>query len=133
MKKTVPLLLAVLSLCGCASTDTVGTAPDYGAYIERHQLEELDKITSFRFDDWRSLDDEHLIISTSFSKPYLITLRNRCVDLADSHAIGIDNRGSVLNAGFDAVYVVKRPGQKCFIETIHRLTREQADEIVRLR
>lgn len=133
MKQTVLFYLAaVLFLSGCASTETEKQAPDYEQYIASQQLEQLERITSFRFHDWRSLDDEHLIISTSFSKPYLVTLKRRCVDLADSHVIGIDNRGSVLVAGFDAVYVMSRPDNKCQIKSIHALTREQADELVRL-
>ena len=133
MRSIAVLLIAVLSLTGCASTETVEEAPIYEQYIERHQLEELDKIASFRFDDWRSLDDRHLIISTSFTKPYLITLKHRCIDLADAHVIGVDNKGSTLNARFDSIHVLERPQSRCFIKTIHRLTREQADEIVRLR
>ena len=133
MKPTLLLpLAALLFLSGCASTETEKQAPNYEQYIASQQLEQLERITSFRFHDWRSLDDEHLIVSTSFSRPYLLTLKRRCVDLADSHAIGIDNRGSVLSAGFDAVYVMNRPTNKCYIKSIHALTREQADELVRL-
>lgn len=133
MKSTLLLpLVAALLVSACASTETEKQAADYQAYIADQNLEALERITSFRFHDWRSLDDEHLIISTSFSNPYLVTLKRRCVDLADSHVIGIDNRGSVLVAGFDAVYVMSRPENRCQIKSIHALTREQADELVRL-
>lgn len=135
MKKVIFATLAVVLFSGCATTgtDIEGSVSVYEEYIKSKQLEEVAKITSFSFHDWRGLDDKHLIISTSFSKPYLITLKRTCRDLSSAHAIGINNKGSTLSAGFDAIYTLKPPKEMCFIKSIHKLTREQADEIAGLR
>jgi len=135
MKQIFIAILAISVVSGCATmeADTEKSIAVYENYIDNNKLEALKSITSFRFHDWRGLDDEHLIISTSFSKPYLITLKRTCTDLSSAHAIGVDNKGSTLNAGFDSIYVLKGPKKRCFIESIHRLNREQADEITGLR
>ncbi len=125
------LLFIVAILSGCAShglTDTERTVL-YQNYITENKLEELKSITTFRFDGWRDLGKEHLIIFTNFKKPYLITLKSRCIDLRFSHTIGINKTSNSLHAKFDSIFVTRFPEQKCFIKTIHKLTREQADQM----
>jgi hypothetical protein len=128
------LLFIVVILSSCASyglTDAERTVL-YQNYISENKLEELKSITTFRFDGWRELGKEHLIIFTSFKKPYLITLKSRCIDLRFSHTIGINKTSNSLRAKFDSIFVTSFPEQKCFIKTIHRLTREQVDQMSEL-
>lgn len=125
------LLLAILVLSGCASnglTDVERTAL-YQNYVIENKLEQVKSITAFRYNGWRELGKEHLIIFTSIRKPYLLTLKSRCVDLRFSSTLGINHTSSSLHAKFDSVFVASFPQQKCFIKTIHKLTREQADQM----
>ena len=131
------LWLAVLlsiSLVGCATTGMSNAERTlaYDQFIVSEKLEELNQITAFRFDSWSSLGQEHLIISTSFNRPYLISLRNSCFDLNTANVIGINNTGSTLHAKFDSITVPKSIGQKCFIKSIYKLTKEQKDALSKI-
>ena len=131
MNLIIRLVFAILILSSCAGrglTDVERTVL-YQNYVSENKLEELKSITAFRFSGWRELGSEHLIIFTSFSKPYLISLRNRCIDLRFSQTLGINKTGNSLYANFDSVFALSFPQQKCFIKTIHKLTREQANQI----
>ena len=118
-------------IIGCAST---GMKPEertdaYNAYIASEKLEPLKHITAFKFYSWSSLGQNHLIIKTTFKKPYLIKLKTRCYDLRMAMNIGIDNTGSALHAGFDAIVVPGNIPQKCYIDSIYKITDEQKQEL----
>lgn len=129
------MLMLFFSILGCTSSNLLNERNEalYDDYIVENKLEELKKITSFRFHAWRSLDDEHLILSTAFSKPYLITLSGTCLDLNFSHAIVVNNNGSTLHSKFDSITTPRNPSFKCLIKSIHKITREQADQLSALR
>ena len=121
-------------LGGCASNGLSDQERQqlYQDYVKEHKLEELQRITAFKFHGWRELDKRHLIISTTFKRSYFITLRSNCVELQFTQTIGINRSDSSLHAKFDSIFVPSFPQQKCFIKSIHKLTREQADEIAGL-
>ena len=124
-------LFAILILSSCAGRSLTDVERNelYQNYVIENKLEQLKSITSFRFDGWRELGKEHLIIFTSIRKPYLITLKNRCADLRFSNTLGINKTGNSLHANFDSIFVLSFPQQKCFIKSIHKLTREQANQM----
>lgn len=133
MKKLFFPILLISLLAACASTPKTDYAALYKSYIVENKLESLKRITAFNYRGWRSLDNEHLIINASHNKPYLVTLTSPCVDLRFSQAIAINSRGaSALYTRSDSISVPNYPHQKCFIKTIHPLTKQQADEIVKL-
>lgn len=129
-------LVAVLSiwLVGCATTGLTNAERTlaYDQFIVSEKLEELNQITAFRFDSWSSLGQEHLIISTSFNRPYLISLRSNCFDLTTANVIGVNNTGSTLQAKFDSITVPKSMGQVCYIKSIYKLTKEQKNAITKI-
>ena len=128
------LLFPVFALLNaCTTLEQQAEKSLYDKYIVEKKLEPLKKITSFRFHGWRSLDNEHLILSTSFSKPYLISLSNYCSDLRFAHTIAVENSGPSLFAKYDTISIPKSMGPKCRIESIYKITREQADELTSLK
>ncbi len=133
MKKNLLLLLGLLVLSACSSIDTRSKEPIYQQYIAENHLESVTKITTFRFQGWRSLDNYFLIVSTSMAKPYLIELNGYCLDLRSANSIVINNSGSILQTKFDSINAAGYPNQKCYIKSIYKVTREQADEITDLR
>ena len=133
MRKSIFLLLSVLLITSCSSVDTRKQAPIYQQYITENKLEAVEKITTFRFHGWRSLDNYFLIVSTSMAKPYLIELNSYCLDLRTANAIVINNSGSILQTKFDSVSAASYPNQKCYIKSIYKVTKNQADEITDLR
>ena len=132
--KNVFFALSVSALISaCASTSTM-TAQEkdtaYLDYIASHQLESVDKVQSFKFNDWQSLSNKHLLVSASLNKKYLIGLKSACTDLKFSNAITVNRtNNSSLITGFDSVTALHAPGVKCFIKSIHPLTKEEAMEI----
>jgi hypothetical protein len=123
----------VLLLTACANVKQTGKHPIYADYISENKLEEVKKITSFRFHGWHSLDNHHLILNTSYNRPYLLSLTNYCVDLNYVNAIVVNNSGSILQAKFDSIVPVPHRGTKCYIKSIHKITRDQVNQITSLR
>ena len=133
MKSTliVSLFIFSLLLSACASKDVSEErkASVYHNYIEQEALPELKQIFAFKFHSWRSLDNKHLIISTTPRQPYLITLRMSCYSLNFANRIAVNHRGSTLDAGFDSIYVPDLQKQECLIKKIYKLSKEQAQQL----
>ena len=140
MKFLLILFATSILLSGCATSDKT-TKPKksiYQNYIEANKLESLDKITSFRFHGWRSLDNKNLIISTRINRPYLVQLKNYCSELRFAHTIIVNSSGSTLSSKFDSIQVFDTSTphhyrEKCFIKNLYQLSKEQADEIGKLK
>ncbi len=124
--------LVVLSvLGGCASTrmSNAEKSAAYINYIEQNKLEKVKRITTFRLHGWRYLNRDYVILSTSIRKPYLVEISGPCYELAYSHSIGIHHDGSTLTDRFDWVFAPSQPDIRCMIRSIHKLSREQADQL----
>jgi len=132
-------LFFILLTSSCSNIDNkaIKKIPVYENYISEQKLESIDRITSFSFQGWRSLNNFHFILSTSPSRRYLIQLNSYCADLQFANAIIINNNGNSLHTKFDSIHVVKglsgkRAGIKCIIKSIYKISREQVDEIAQL-
>jgi len=132
-KLLVGSLILLVSACAGVKQAGNGKVPIYSDYISKNKLEEVKKITSFRFHGWQSLDNRHLILSASFNRPYLISLKNYCTDLNYTDTIIVDSSGSSLQAKFDSIIPVQHHRSKCYIKSIHKITREQVSQITSLR
>ncbi|NNJ71962.1 MAG: hypothetical protein HKP09_02145 [Enterobacterales bacterium] len=128
----IALLISLFILAGCAtnSLNLAERAEAYDAYIVEKKLEKLDRITTFRFDGWADLGEQHLIISTNVNRMYLLTFKNKCFDLHHSQAIKINQTGSVLQTKFDSIEVVDDFPMRCFIDGIYKISREQRRELI---
>lgn len=123
--------LSLSLLFGCASkgmTDAEKTVA-YEAYIEKNKLEKVRRITAFRLHGWRYLNRDYIILSSSIRKPFLIEISGPCYELSFSHTIGIHRDGTSLNEKFDWVFSPSQPDIRCRIQSIHKLDKEQADEL----
>ena len=72
---------------------------------------------------FKAIDEHHVIIWTTPSRPYLVTLRFPSHDLRWVNVIGITSSLGRVYSGFDSVQVM---GFKYPIDTITPLTREEA-------
>ncbi|PCJ51152.1 MAG: hypothetical protein COA74_01460 [Gammaproteobacteria bacterium] len=140
-KRLSLVLISSLLMASCASSITMSSdekTKAYANYAVDKNLESMQKITSFRFDGFSSLSDENIIIRTTFNRPYLITLRDRCVNLSFANVIKVNNTGSSLHVNFDSISVPENMNMnmnmspKCFIKEIHKLTKEQQKEILKI-
>jgi len=128
----VALIIALLVLAGCATTGMTEDEKSeaYELYIVEKKLTSLKSVSAFRFDGWGELGNKHLIVSTTFKRPYLIVLKSNCYDLRYSNGIIINNTGSVLSAKFDSISVPNNIPMRCYIKSIYKLTKEQKKELM---
>lgn len=102
-------------------------------YITSNNLKSVDRITSFKFQGWNSLDNSHLILSSSFSKNYLVRLSQYCNDLTFSNQILIDQKQShSLSTYFDSIIIPSNHSYKCRIKNIYAISKEQRKELNKL-
>jgi hypothetical protein len=136
LNKSLIISLLCMLVIGCSSTNYTKTkrVQLYQDYINSHQLVAKDTIVNFRYNNWKSLDDKHLILSGNSKRQYLITLKQFCNELRSAVSITLDqSMSSRLNAKFDSVIVPGDFQQKCRISTIHQLDRDQEIEVLALR
>jgi hypothetical protein len=55
------------------------------------------------FYDWQSLSDAQLLVWTTFNEPYLITVRQPCVDLQFTQRIGITSTSGTVFNNLDSI------------------------------
>ena len=127
------VLFLLLSGCNITAVNKAEKAKIYDDFITTNKLTSLKKITSFRLQNYISLDNRHLIISTTPTKSYLISLMSYCTDLQYASRINIKRSiASVLSVKFDAIVVPEIQNEKCYIKSIHQLTNEQVDALSHL-
>lgn len=135
IKLQILAVLVALLISSCTTyrlSDSERTEA-YVNYIDSENLEKVDRVIAFKFYNWSSLGQQHLIISTHVNKAYLITLRHLCYDLRFAQTIKINSTGSVLDSRFDSITVPQTQGLKCYIKSIHKLNSDQRDVITKIR
>lgn len=133
--KILGLVACIVLLNGCAFKDIKNKRFEvFDNYIVENQLKSLGKVRAFQFRNWKSLDEKHLIISSSFKKQYLITINGFCQNLDFAHQIGMkQSMNNSLSAKFDSIVVKGDFDQECRIKTIHKIDKAQEDELVKLK
>lgn len=86
----------------------------------------VDRIWSPRISGFKPISRKQIVIYTSPSKSYLVTLRSRATGIRFSEAIGITSTGSSIYAKFDAVVV---DGFRYPIESITAIDRATAKSL----
>ena len=129
------LIAFLITVSGCSTTAKDSQRFDmFDNFIVEKKLKSINKIRSFQFRNWKSLDDEHLIVSSSFKNQYLITLNGFCHNLNIAQQIGLkQSMQNSLSAKFDSIVVKNNFNQECQIKTIHEINKNQEDELVKLR
>jgi hypothetical protein len=69
-------------------------------------------------EDFRALDDAHVMVSLADRQQYLMTLNRDCFGLRFAQHIGVSTSDNTIWAGFDALTA---DGHSCAIRSIHRL------------
>ena len=79
-----------------------------------------------RINTWEVVDGQHLLVSLSKSKAYLLKVRDNCRSLQSTHKVGISSSNNTVYAGFD---YVTADGQRCGIQSINKLTKAELASI----
>lgn len=131
MNRSIARTLAAL---GLAASLTAGSTASFAATetqidASRPVYEEVDSIPMLtRPHSWQVVDDETVVVWATPFDPYLVKLRFKSYDLKFAQVIGITQFGSRVYAKFDAVKV---GGFRYPIDSIYKMSREEARELVR--
>jgi hypothetical protein len=120
---------AIAGLTLSAGTGFARGAPAAAAVSPGAQFEQVDSIPMLtRPHSWQVVDDDTVIVWATAFDPYLVELAFKSHDLKFAQVIGITQVGSRIYAKFDAVKV---RGFRYPIESIYKMTREEARNLVR--
>lgn len=132
MKYKFIAILSVLALAACSSKpmNLQEKNDAFRQYISTNNIEDVNKVTSFRFNGWSSLTDEFMLLSSSPRKNYLIELTGFCDDIRWANTIKLNRSSdSSLHARFDSVSTLKNPQLNCRINKIYPITKDQKTAI----
>jgi len=111
----------------------------YSKYVIDENLSSEDRISGFRFSDWKPLSDDYLIITT-LRDNYLVETKGRCSGLSYAHNIQLHRSSNLsLNARADSITPSGRGSfnapsgratGRCLIESIYPITNIQADYLI---
>lgn len=118
-------LVALLMGCSASTLTPVEKTAAYNNFTQEQKLEQVDRISSFRFDSWTSLGKQHLILYRNFNEPYLVKLKRDCFDLDFTMQIGVGHKSNTLLAKFDYIVVPDTIPVRCYIDTIHKIDKDQ--------
>jgi hypothetical protein len=115
MRKLFVLTLFALVISACASSGLQRSSGDrilerYDGYIG----EPIRGFTAFRQESWQPVSRNQLILWTSISDAYLLTISNNCPDLMLTNAVSVTSTTSEIST-LDFVTV---RGDRCPIEKI---------------
>ena len=133
--KTLFLICCAVILQACTASPSKPPTPAAQlASSKGYQLgEPVKKIMNYQLDGWNYINSQALIIRSTPSRDYLVTLRDRCHELSSREVIGTTATGSAMQAGFDAIVVTlaganrslrKSDTRKCYIDNIYALTKQ---------
>ena len=129
----VLMLITILGVSGCATTDTLTDDEKniaYAQYIIENELESIKHIRAFNFRGWSPLTDDYLVLSSSFKKRYLIELKNGCYDLGGSYTIALkQSMTNQLSINFDAILVLNDFQKRCYIKSIYPINKAVMKEL----
>ena len=113
------LLLVVSVVCvlsGCANLPPRQDPATVRARYASYAGEPVDRITWLgHFDSWESLGDNQLLIFTTPSDAYLLSVTPPCIDLNFAQTIAVTSTGPTISARLDSVIV---KGWRCQIAQI---------------
>src|SRR5215204_1984134 len=132
MKKSFIAKLATLAVAAglmVGSSTSFARSADAQANAAQPAFEQVDSIPMLtRPHSWQVIDDDTVIVWATPFDPYLVELAFKSHDLKFAQVIGITQFGSRVYARFDAVKV---SGFRYPIDSIYKMTREEARNLVR--
>lgn len=130
---SIGLISSLMLACSSQTLTKVQRNLAYQNFIQSADLSSVKKIRSFKFDDWKSLSDNYLILTAAHKKDHLIKLKKRCLGLSSTLNIRLNQFGSAtLSSNIDAITVLNNESInfKCYIDLIFPLTPAQARQLV---
>ena len=114
MKNMLALALIAVVASGCASGLSKSRGDQELARYEPYVGEPVDGFTAFRQQSWQPVSRNQLILWTSMSEAYLLTITSNCPDLMFANAVSVS---STVNRISRHDHVMVR-GDRCVIQKI---------------
>lgn len=109
-------IAAALIVSACAGIPQRTTDQEDLERYRQYAGEPVSSVTTFgRYDSWRALGRDHLVVWTGINDAYLLTIAGPCNELPFATRIAIKTRGSTLDRG-DSVILGRN--QRCMITEI---------------
>jgi hypothetical protein len=118
--------LSGASFASSASAPAATTVVPQNAAPVFEQVDSIPMLT--RPHSWQVIDEDTVVVWATAFDPYLVELAFKSHDLKFTEVIGITQVGSRVYAKFDAVKV---RGFRYPIDSIYKMTRDEARELVR--
>lgn len=114
--RTLVAVVATLIISACAGIPKRTSDQEELARYLQYAGEPVSSISYLgRYDSWRPLGRDNLVIWTGVNEAYLLSIAGPCNDLPFANRVGIKSRGATLSRG-DSVIVGR--GQRCMITEI---------------
>lgn len=122
--------LALTGVVACASAADNGKSLAEKLIKQKYeQGEPVEYINNYELNGWNYVDSSHIVIHTSPSRDYLISLMNSCHDLSSAENIAFTTTTNKLTR-FDQLIVRGSGGfvQRCPITQINALNKKKNDD-----
>jgi hypothetical protein len=127
--RTLAAVALAASLTAAATASFAASAPQTeDARLGLEQVDSIPMLTPPH--SWQVVDDDTVVVWATPFDPYLVKLAFKSNDLKFAQVIGLTQFGSRVYAKFDAVKV---DGFRYPIDSIYKMTREEARDLVRSR
>jgi hypothetical protein len=108
LNRKAPWLYAALALLPAACSGIPQRAKDQ--QLQQQYLEyagaPVERFTYLgRYDSWRALGNNQLVVWTDFNDAYLLTVRAPCINLPFAQRIGLSSTAGTVDSGLDSVLV----------------------------
>lgn len=127
MKRTAQIIcIAALTfvVTACASQEKQQLSLDEQLKERNYEVVgPVERIQNYQITGWNSLDRNNLIVLSSPSRAYLVTVKTPCNNLRFAETIGITNTAGTVTL-FDTVLVNESPAgylERCWIENLQEL------------
>ncbi len=121
LKRLMVMVAGLGVLGGCATArhaESQVPSKDVQTYL-KYAGPPIDRFTYLgRYDGFRTLGGQYVVIWTTFRDPYLIKVLDPCTELPFADRVGLTSTASTVSSHFDAVLVGH---DRCRIDTIQRI------------
>ncbi len=84
-----------------------------------------------RFDGWRALGRDKVVVWTGINDAYLLTVQTPCTELPFAQTIALTTTTNTVSRGFDSVRFGPNPNQQCRISEIRPIDYRKVRELER--
>lgn len=123
-KLTLSLLALVGVLSACGGTPDQELTLDQKLDKRKYTLgKTVDRVQDYRISGWNSMDDRHVIIHTSPTRSYLVTLRSPCRNLDTAETLAFSTTVGSLTRHDKLLVRSSSMGytEQCFIDMLQEL------------